>query len=152
MAFCTLCGDELRWFQTAHFRCVRSAAKGADQVASIVVSTIIKLNVAGEHTDDERSLAAFATQAWSEPKEKIEKLVLRHRIPSDALRAALIRGWSAGTEQLAGAEPMPVSSFNVMKQLLAEMGLSDLDVKETQGFKTCASSLKLWRHLREIRL
>jgi hypothetical protein len=144
MSTCTYCGQKAGWFSSAHEACVRSAAEGANKVASLVIDTICKLTVPAEHPNEEGWSSTFAAQVWAAPKQQIDGLVSQHRIPPDVLRNTLMQGWSTGAQQLAEAELLSFDRFNVVGQIHKQMGFSDLDVSKTDGFIASCFSMMLW--------
>ena len=144
MPVCRYCGQKAGWFSDAHVVCMNSAQQGCERVASTVASAVVDKLIPPKHSDDETWATAFATQVWSETKSQLDQLATEHRIPVNDMRAALLKGWSTGAEQVATAEPLSPNRDAVMSAFYRAMGFTVQDIKLTDGFLASCFSMLLW--------
>ena len=145
MAIRRYCGQKVGWFSEAHEECIASARQGCEQVASALVTTIAdRLIPSTKHPAEDTWAAEFTKQTWLETKPQLDQLATEHRIPANDMRAALLKGWSTGAEQVATAEPLSPNRDAVMSAFYRAMGFTVQDIKLTDGFLASCFSMLLW--------
>ncbi len=145
MGVCRYCGQKAGWLSNVHEACAASAQQGSEQIASLVAAAVAdKLVPPAACGDDERELSSFASQVWSEVESAVDRVESEHKVPVDAARQAMLRGWSDGAERVGLAEPLPFSRFVAAQALYTRMGFSDKEMRWTNGFLTATFSTILW--------
>src|ERR1017187_7573081 len=118
MSVCKYCGQKAGWFSDVHDSCATSCRQGCDQVVSLIASTIKdNAKLPTGHPDTQDWYSDLASQMWSELQKGVDKLATEHRIPPADLRKALLQGWSAGSQELATAVPLPTDKWAIMATL-----------------------------------
>src|SRR6058998_3331650 len=145
MPVCRYCGQKAGWFSDAHVVCMNSAQQGCERVASAVASTVVdKLIPSTKHPAEDTWAAEFTKQTWLETKPQLDQLATEHRIPANDMRAALLKGWSTGAEQVATAEPLSPDRQAPMNAFVRIMAFTDQDICKTDGFVAGCFSVLLW--------
>jgi hypothetical protein len=140
MGICRYCGQKAGLFSDAHAACATSSVQKCDDIASVLASMISECKPRPNAPETFYQTIARAMAAGV--KSQVDRIA--HQIPADELRKALMRGWSAGAEELALKEPVSEGQFCVVCELYRAMGFSQQEVKRTDGYMAQYFSLLLW--------